>query len=201
MLALFRAKAELDRAIEAVPDYTGQWSNKYYYEDEQKAYDAAVKEYEEAHAPTSEEVKAHLLEHLDTRVKVHVNEGPDITVCVSLRWSDSEVIEVFGQDEEDDIREDLAALEHDQWAHWTKYMLEVLEPLLAYGRGVASVTGEHGWTDRRAIRAIEASVRWKRQIDTPYEALSEAEKDSDREWADKVLAALKAAPGRVGGEE
>jgi len=98
-------------------------------------------------------------------------------------------------------RERLAALEHDQWAHWTRYMLGVLEPLLAYGRGVSSAAGEHGWTDQRAIEAIEACVRWKRQINTPYEALSEAEKDSDREWADKVLAALEAAPSRAGGEE
>ena len=92
------------------------------------------------------------------------------------------------------VREKLAALEHDQWAHWTKYMLEVLEPLLAYGRTAPAATGEHGWTDRRVINALEACVRWKRQINTPYADLSESEKNSDREWADKVLAALEAAP-------
>jgi len=57
--------------------------------------------------------------------------------------------------------EKLAALEHDQWAHWTKYML-------------ANMTDEN-------------IARWKEQIDTPYSELSEKEKDSDREWAQKVL--------------
>jgi hypothetical protein len=36
--------------------------------------------------------------------------------------------------------------------------------------------------------------RWERQIATPYEELTETEKDSDREWADKVLALLESEP-------
>lgn len=58
LFALIEAKAQLDSAKKKVPDYTGQWSDEDYYEDEQKAYDAAVREYEAAHAPTSAEVKA-----------------------------------------------------------------------------------------------------------------------------------------------
>lgn len=61
--------------------------------------------------------------------------------------------------------EALAALEHEQWAHWTRYMLD-------------NATAEN----------IE---RWRRQIDTPYEALTEKEKESDRVWARKVLDALE----------
>jgi hypothetical protein len=61
--------------------------------------------------------------------------------------------------------EKLAALEHDQWAHWTKYML-------------ANLTDEN-------------IARWKEQIATPYSELSEKEKDSDREWARKVLDILE----------
>ena len=57
--------------------------------------------------------------------------------------------------------EKLAALEHDQWAHWTAYMLNNL-------------------TD-------ENINRWKRQIKTPYKELSEDEKEKDRVWARKVL--------------
>ncbi|MDJ0707838.1 MAG: hypothetical protein QNJ46_31570 [Leptolyngbyaceae cyanobacterium MO_188.B28] len=60
-----------------------------------------------------------------------------------------------------DLREQLADLEHQQWAHWTRYMLNNLTP--------------------------ENIERWRRQIDTPYADLSEAEKASDRRWADKVL--------------
>jgi hypothetical protein len=39
------------------------------------------------------------------------------------------------------IRERLAALEHEQWAHWTRYLLDHLTP--------------------------ENVERWRRQIDTP----------------------------------
>lgn len=62
------------------------------------------------------------------------------------------------------VRERLAALEHEQWAHWTRFLLDHLTP--------------------------ETIERWRRQCDTPYAALTEAEKDQDREWADKVLAIL-----------
>jgi len=68
------------------------------------------------------------------------------------------------------LREELAALEHEQWAHWTAYMLKTLEPL----------------TDQSSEAAV-AVARWKQQIATPYAGLTETEKDSDREWADKVI--------------
>ena len=60
------------------------------------------------------------------------------------------------------MRDRIAALEHEQWAHWTKYMLDNLTP--------------------------ENIAQWNQQIDTPYSELTEKEKDSDRVWADKVLA-------------
>jgi hypothetical protein len=60
--------------------------------------------------------------------------------------------------------EQLAELEHEQWAHWTRYMLDNLTE--------------------------ENIARWRRQIDTPYEELSEKEKESDRKWARKVLGVL-----------
>lgn len=64
----------------------------------------------------------------------------------------------------DNIIERLAAMEHEQWAHWTKYMLSNFTP--------------------------ENIIRWQRQIETPYHKLSEEEKESDRVWARKVLASL-----------
>lgn len=57
--------------------------------------------------------------------------------------------------------ERLAALEHEQWAHWTDYMLDNL-------------------TD-------ENISRWRAQIKTPYAELTENEKESDRGWARKAL--------------
>ena len=64
----------------------------------------------------------------------------------------------------DQLREELADLEHEQWAHWTEYMLANLTP--------------------------ENVTRWERQCRTPYSALTEREKNSDRKWADKVLEVL-----------
>lgn len=64
----------------------------------------------------------------------------------------------------DDLIEKVASLEHEQWAHWTRYMLDNLTP--------------------------ENIARWERQIETPYQKLSENEKESDRVWARKMLAAL-----------
>lgn len=61
----------------------------------------------------------------------------------------------------DKLREELSDLEHSQWSHWAKYMLE--------------------------NNTEENHKRWERQIKTSYEDLSEKEKDSDREWANKVL--------------
>jgi hypothetical protein len=63
-----------------------------------------------------------------------------------------------------DTVERLAAIEHTQWAHWTEHMLENLTP--------------------------ENIERWRRQISTPYSNLSEREKESDRKWARRAIAAL-----------
>ncbi len=65
-------------------------------------------------------------------------------------------------------REAVAAVEHDQWAHWTAYMLDNL--------------------------SRENIVRWSLQIETPYAELTEVEKESDRKWAAK---AVDAALGEV----
>jgi hypothetical protein len=63
------------------------------------------------------------------------------------------------------IREKLAELEHIQWAHWTKYMLDNL--------------------------TTENIKRWKQQVKIAYQDLSEKEKDADRKWADKVIAVIE----------
>jgi hypothetical protein len=61
-------------------------------------------------------------------------------------------------------KEKLAELAHSQWSGWMKWMLPRM-------------------TD-------ENIKRWKRQMDTPYNKLSEREKDSDRKEADKYLKIL-----------
>lgn len=65
----------------------------------------------------------------------------------------------------DPLVEALAALSHDQWAGWTRWMLDCLKS-----------------PDREAHIA-----RWERQIQTPYANLSEAEKESDRKEARRMV--------------
>ena len=60
-----------------------------------------------------------------------------------------------------DIIERLAAHEHEQWAHWTRYMLDNLTE--------------------------ENIARWRQQIEMDYQDLSESEKESDRQWARKAI--------------
>lgn len=57
-----------------------------------------------------------------------------------------------------DLREALAALAHERWAHAT----------------------------REALERADTSVPWKR-AEMPYEALTEEEKEDARRWADQVL--------------
>lgn len=71
---------------------------------------------------------------------------------------------LFVEEIKESFLETLATLEHEQWAHWTKYMLNNLTP--------------------------ENIQRWKKQIETPYEELSEKEKESDRKWAMIVVDAF-----------
>ena len=56
--------------------------------------------------------------------------------------------------------EKLADLEHKQWAHWTKYMLNTLELVSAKDRKMC----------------IE---NWRAQIYTPYTQLTDKEKEAD----------------------
>lgn len=64
-----------------------------------------------------------------------------------------------------EIQERLAAIEHQRWADWQKWM---------HDKGTRNADGS---------MTIPADLvrHWDRQIATPYEQLSEKEKDSDRE--------------------
>jgi len=69
------------------------------------------------------------------------------------------------------ITDRLAAIEHERWAHWQSYL---------HNHCVRQTDGS---------LTIPASLvkRWEKQISTPYELLSNAEKDSDREQVAKYL--------------
>ena len=70
-------------------------------------------------------------------------------------------------DGERELREKLAELAHSQWSGWMEWMLKNLDDVHI--------------------------KNWKRQMNTPYDKLSEREKDSDRKEADKYLQVLQKA--------
>jgi ADP-ribose pyrophosphatase len=63
------------------------------------------------------------------------------------------------------LLECLAALEHEQWAAWTRHFLSNQTP--------------------------ENVERWEKQLAATYEQLSESEKEADRTWAKKVLVLIE----------
>jgi len=77
----------------------------------------------------------------------------------------------------DGLVDRLAAIEHARWAHWQSYMHKKATP-----------TAEGG-----LLLPPDLVKRWERQIDTPYEALSDDEKESDREQVRSYLEVIKAA--------
>ena len=75
------------------------------------------------------------------------------------------------------VIEELADIEHERWAHWQRYV--------------------HGKGDRQQDGSLllppDLIAQWDRQIATPYRALSEAEKESDREQVRKYLPTIYSA--------
>lgn len=81
-----------------------------------------------------------------------------------------------------ELTEVLAAIEHERWSHWQRYM--------------------HG----KCVRGPDGSLtippdlveQWERQSSTPYSELSETERESDRDQVRRylpvVMEALDAVP-------
>lgn len=67
--------------------------------------------------------------------------------------------------------ETLAAKEHERWSHWQQYM---------HRQGIKQ-------SDGSLLIPAELVARWEKQIGTPYEHLSDREKESDREQVRKYL--------------
>ena len=75
----------------------------------------------------------------------------------------------------DELYEKLAAIEHERWADWQKYVHSI-----CIRNNVGDFIIPFGMVDH-----------WERQINTPYADLSEKEKDSDREQVDRYWDLLK----------
>jgi hypothetical protein len=70
-----------------------------------------------------------------------------------------------------ELVERLAAVEHERWAHWQRYVHDHCERL----------------ADGRLAIPADLAERWEKQIGTPYEQLTDEEKQSDREQVARVL--------------
>ena len=75
-------------------------------------------------------------------------------------------------DSMDELREKLAAIEHERWAMWQNYV----HSYLTWNNDLSAWVLPH-----------EQKDRWQSQTRTPYSMLSEKEKQSDREQVDRYL--------------
>jgi hypothetical protein len=71
-----------------------------------------------------------------------------------------------------ELTETLAAIEHDRWSHWQRYMHSKCTP---YG------------IDGALLIPADMVKHWEAQMATPYSELNEREKESDREQVRKYL--------------
>lgn len=76
-----------------------------------------------------------------------------------------------------ELIEALADKEHASWARWMAYLFSKCQPLIG--------SGKVGRPD--LIIPADLVERWQRQIETPYAALSEREKQSDRDEVAHIL--------------
>lgn len=79
--------------------------------------------------------------------------------------------------------ETLAAIEHERWSHWQRYM---------HGKGMLQADGS-------LLLPADLVRRWEAQMTTFYADLTEAEKDSDREQVRTYLRAVIRALDRSHG--
>lgn len=64
-----------------------------------------------------------------------------------------------------------AAIEHERWAHWQQYLHDQCQRA----------------DDGSLMIPAELVEQWSAQIETPYEQLSEAERESDRDQVRRYL--------------
>lgn len=81
-----------------------------------------------------------------------------------------------GREWEEELREKLAAIEHERWSNWQRYL-----------HGLCVEQPE----SKNLVIVRTMREHWERQMNTHYDKLTEAEKDSNRKEVDKYLPLLK----------
>jgi len=117
-------------------------------------------------------------------------EVPDLETVSSFSFELDEGIEAIYPGEsstvKEQLREKLAKFIHeDLWAHWMKYLFSKTITHEILPAGSMFMPG------RLETIKEEDHTRWKRQMATLYEDLSEDEKKSDQELAEKLMKLLE----------
>ncbi len=73
------------------------------------------------------------------------------------------------------ILEELAAIEHERWSTWQAHL---------HSQGARQPDGS-------LLLPSELVTRWERQMQTPYESLTDAEKQSDRDQVRRYLPTIQ----------
>lgn len=89
----------------------------------------------------------------------------------------------------EELRTALARYYHDQaWAGWMKYQFGLMYPEMGpYSKDHPNVKVTTG----NLVLMKELVERWDRQMNTPFDQLSEKEQKSDYDEADKIIAVLR----------
>ena len=85
---------------------------------------------------------------------------------------------------EEELREKLSELEHIQWCHIIRPILEIFKEA---NKSFAALKANKLPVAEKIAEKIQT---WERDM-VEYDELSEFLKDYDREWADKVLKIMK----------
>lgn len=92
----------------------------------------------------------------------------------ALREAKEEVERIWEVLDSPDLLERLAALEHERWSGWMDYQAKMIDQV-------------------HRVTAERFPDRWARQARTPYNQLSESERESDRDEVRKTLDVIRAA--------
>jgi len=80
-------------------------------------------------------------------------------------------------DQDPELLEQLASIEHERWSHWQRYM---------HAKAARNLDGS-------LTIPADLVARWERLMETPYAQLTDEERESDREQVRRYLAIVAKA--------